>query len=221
MRRAKPPEARNSLFIGLISTALLAYLAVSIPEHIWEQIPAILIPLVYTAIVYFLIERFQGKALSAHKEMKHPFYSVWRAVGVGLLCALLYTGVFMFFLYHQPPGFDTEKYDKGVAELLRNEDIVRHFFEIEESAAPAKKIEYIEEVAIPACQNSLVILDELDEIEDLAKPLLKQNHLFRQYLLTMIEVLELTRKGIYEQTDHYEPAIQELFAEMVRILDQI
>ena len=66
----KERQGLNALIIGIISTFILFAGIFSIPENIIDKIPNALIPLVYTGIIYLIVEAIQGKDLKEFKENK-------------------------------------------------------------------------------------------------------------------------------------------------------
>ncbi len=44
-----------------------------------------LIPMIYTPVFYTISEQTQGDQLREHKALGHPFYSIWRAIGIGII----------------------------------------------------------------------------------------------------------------------------------------
>ncbi|MBI5540200.1 MAG: hypothetical protein HY951_09100 [Bacteroidia bacterium] len=76
---------KYSLYIGILSTILLFIGLFSIPEDIINQIPNVVIPVIYTAIIFAIVNRLQGKDLKKHKENKGEFYSAWKAFGIGAI----------------------------------------------------------------------------------------------------------------------------------------
>lgn len=100
----------NALFIGIIFTLLLLVLFFSLPEYIFDSMPRAVIPLIYTAIIYFIVEKTQGKWLREHKETGGEFYSTWKAAGIGaiflvILSAFIF-GVAYLSEYLSEPDFD-------------------------------------------------------------------------------------------------------------------
>jgi len=57
-----------------------------------EKVPNYLIPLIYTGITTFLVQKFQGTAIETHISSGGQTFSIWRAVGIGFI------GVAILFL---------------------------------------------------------------------------------------------------------------------------
>ncbi|PIQ15846.1 MAG: hypothetical protein COW67_06180, partial [Flavobacteriales bacterium CG18_big_fil_WC_8_21_14_2_50_32_9] len=118
----QPDNAKKSLLYGIISTLLLFAVIFSIPEDILNKIPNVVIPAIYTGIIYLMVEKYQGESLKNHKDAGGEFYSGWKAAGVGAISMLiLAAGIFMIaFIYgdlsNVSSDFDTVTYDKEVAK---------------------------------------------------------------------------------------------------------
>ncbi|MES1222380.1 MAG: hypothetical protein ABUT20_43200, partial [Bacteroidota bacterium] len=79
--------------------ATIAIIGIIFFVPVLEKIPNFVIPLIYTTIAQFIIQKFQGDAIKAHIAKGGQVYSIWRAVligliGVAVLIALV--AVFMF-----------------------------------------------------------------------------------------------------------------------------
>ena len=118
----KEQLGKNALIIGILSTILLFVGIFSVPDHIMDKIPNAVIPLVYTGIIYLILEKFQGSELKEHKENNRPFYSAWKATGIGAVCMLILLGGIFGYAFLSPDDFDTKKYDNGIAKFNKNEE---------------------------------------------------------------------------------------------------
>ena len=83
----QPTKVKNAWIIALIATLAILGAIFFIPGL--EKIPNYLIPLIYTAIAQFLIQKFQGNAIKAHIAQGGQIYSTWRAVWIGLIGLLV------------------------------------------------------------------------------------------------------------------------------------
>lgn len=138
----QPENARKSLIIGLLSTILLFAGIFSIPEYIIDKMPNALIPLIYTGIIYLIVERFQGETLKNHKESGGEFYSGWKAAGVGAISLLILaagvaiTAFIAGDLSNIQPDFDVATYDKEVAKFVDNENKSLAVYNVIETQTP-------------------------------------------------------------------------------------
>jgi hypothetical protein len=54
-----------------------------------EKVPKFIIPIVYAGIAQYLVQKVQGPAIKSHIEKGGHVYSVWRAVWIGLIGAVV------------------------------------------------------------------------------------------------------------------------------------
>ena len=87
----QPTKVKSAWIIAVIATVAI-FGAIFLIPHL-EKIPNYIIPLIYTAIAQFLIQKFQGDAIKAHIAKGGQIYSIWRAVLIGLIGALVLIAV--------------------------------------------------------------------------------------------------------------------------------
>ena len=97
-------EGLIALIIGIVGAILLAFM---IPNGA----PSVLIWFINTGIVYFIVKKTQGEILETHEDEGNEFYSVWRAVGIALICAFVWIGIELYAHHIDREGgnFDTAK----------------------------------------------------------------------------------------------------------------
>ena len=83
----QPDKVKNAWIIALIATLAILGAIFFIPGL--EKIPNYLIPLIYTAIAQFLVQKSQGNAIKAHIAQGGQIYSAWRAALIGLIGVLI------------------------------------------------------------------------------------------------------------------------------------
>ncbi len=91
----EPGKARKSWIYAILATVVIVGGIFFIPAHI--DIPNFLIPLVYTLITLLLVERFQGRGISAHIAAGGPAFSWGRTILIGLIGAAV-TAITAFIL---------------------------------------------------------------------------------------------------------------------------
>ena len=156
---------KHALSIGIISTILLFGGLFSIPEQVLDKIPSSILPAIYTIVIYLVVDKFQGKQLKEHKNINGAFYSAWKATGVGFVCMLLIIAGIFGYAYTLGDDFDTERYDKGLSEFFKNEEIALGLFKLD-AESPKKEItSFIHRKGIPNWEKNLRILNDLDGIE--------------------------------------------------------
>lgn len=76
-------KANKSWIYAIIAAVVVFGGIFLIPENI--KIPNQIIPLIYTAIAYFLVQHFQGQNISAHINSGGQLFGWWRTIAVGLI----------------------------------------------------------------------------------------------------------------------------------------
>ena len=116
--------ARNSIFIGIISTLLLFAGMFTIPEQIIDKIPQALFPTIYTTIVVFLVEKFQGNKINDFLADDGKKASNWLAFGYSLTGLAVISVLFVILFYATPSeGYENRiKIDTEII-LYSSEDI--------------------------------------------------------------------------------------------------
>ncbi len=64
-----------------------------------EKVPNFIIPLIYTGIAQFLVQKFQGTAIKAHIAAGGETFSTWRAVWIGLIGLIILLAIIFAFVF--------------------------------------------------------------------------------------------------------------------------
>jgi hypothetical protein len=118
--------ARNSIFIGILSTILMFAGIFMIPENIIDKIPQQLIPLIYTAIIAGLVEKLQGQKIKDFLADDGQRASNWQAAGYGLLGLVIIAAFLVVMIFAIP----TEGYEKTIT--VENNVKLHHSKDIED-----------------------------------------------------------------------------------------
>lgn len=217
----KPIEGRNSLIIGILSTIILFTGIFMIQESLIDKIPRQLIPLIYTGIAWGLVEWKQGDILKSHKENGSPFYSGWRAAGVGFISLIIITvGIFGYVFF----GTNYEVYDKYDTELsvfTKNEEETLVFYDHLNTQTNYLLIKELENIAIPKWKENIELINRTNKIKDLPSELIQQNNLLLKYSELRLEAFELFRKAIIENTDNYSSELDRIHKEIDELLAKL
>ena len=76
-------KAKKTWIYAVIATIVIFGGIFLIPDNI--KIPNQIIPIIYTAIAYYLVQHFQGKNISSHINSGGQLYTWWRTIAVGLI----------------------------------------------------------------------------------------------------------------------------------------
>jgi hypothetical protein len=89
-------DARKAWIIAIITTILIFGGILLVPEL--EKIPRYIIPLVYTGLAQFLVQKYQGESLKKHIAEGGQLYSAWRAVWIGLIGLVVLVAIIAIIL---------------------------------------------------------------------------------------------------------------------------
>lgn len=102
-RLGQPDKARTSWIIAIVSTLAIFGALFLIPGV--EKIPGYVIPLAYTFITRALVQQYQGQAIKSHISQGGPSYSVWRAVWIGTVGAIILVAILFAVLLMMDKDF--------------------------------------------------------------------------------------------------------------------
>ncbi|HLZ89907.1 MAG TPA: hypothetical protein VKQ52_21790 [Puia sp.] len=96
-RLGETRKARVAWIIAIVVTILIFASVFLIPGI--ERIPSYLIPLIYSTLARFLVQKYQGAELKAHAFAGGQFYNVWRAVLISLIGLAVLLGLLFALIY--------------------------------------------------------------------------------------------------------------------------
>jgi hypothetical protein len=79
----EPEKAKKTWIYTVIATVIIFGGAFLMPDI--EMMPRQIIPIVYTAIAYYLIQYYQGAQINSHIAAGGQVYSGWRVFGVAVI----------------------------------------------------------------------------------------------------------------------------------------
>lgn len=206
----KEDLGRKSLIIGITATILLFAGMFMLPENIIDKIPSQLIPLIYTGIIWGIVEWNQGEILKAHKENGNSFFSGWKVALISFISFLI-IGIPIFtiiYLESKNPSYIT--YDSKIAEFSQNEAESLTFYNNIYDKDKFQLLSELNSKVIPKWEKNIDIIKGLDTIHDLPTEFLNQNKVLLKYSELRLEAFLLIKKAILEDTDKYEEQINML-----------
>lgn len=218
----KPDEAKKSLIIGIFSTILIFTIIFIIPEHILNKVPNQVLPIIYTAIIYYIVEKIHGTILDQHKENGNEFYSGWKAAGIGAISlVIILIGIFGvgYFSANTP---ELEKYDTEIAKFSKNEAESLIFYDFLNSGNDANSlIKELDKNTIPKWKENIEIVQDINNIENLPSKLTEQNKNLLKYAELRLKAFELLKKAISEDTEKYSKELNRLHEEIDILLEKM
>ncbi len=206
----KPDEGKKSLFIGIISTIILFIGVFTIPESIIDKVPNQIFPLIYTGIIYLIVERIHGTMLNQHKVNGNEFYSKLKAAEIGFVSLLiLLIGIFGY-VYLSSGEAELEKYDADIAKFSKNETESLVFYDHLNTETSYLLLQELENYTIPTWKENIEIIKKANNIENLPSELVEQNEVLIKYSELRLKAFELFKKAINEDTAIYAQELEQL-----------
>ncbi|WP_066630368.1 hypothetical protein [Labilibacter marinus] len=217
-------SGKKAFLIGIFSTLLIFAGLFSLPEHIVDKVPNVVIPAIYTGIIYLIVERLQGQWLKEHKESEGKFQSGWKAAGIGVIFMVIVFAVIMLVAFISGDlsnqDFDAKVYDAGIEEFSKNENQSLKVFSIVDNEEPQTLIKELNK-GIVLWEENRTIITNLNTIENLPVELLEQNKILLNYCELRIEHYDLIVRALTEETDKYAVEIEKLGVEINQIIDNL
>ncbi len=210
----KKEEGRNALLLGILSTLLLFAAIFSLPAELMDKVPNQIIPMVYTGIIIFLVEKIQGEAIKEQEANEKEFNSLWKAAGIGAICLVLIMGPIFGYAFYESSNPAYEIYDQQLEKFYTNESEALAFYDHLNTNSNQSLLRELENRAIPNWEENLEIIQQSNEIENLPNELKERNAILVKYCNLRMEVLKTYQKGFLEGFDKYKEIIDDLHAEI-------
>lgn len=191
LNMGKPLAAMRALVLGLLAVLAILALIFLLPEPVWEKIPNALLPALYMTVVLVLVQKTQGPALQVYKEQGGPQYPLWRAVGVGLINLVVLLGFLAVMIFVVPASEAEQKYGEYLDQFSTNEGQALALYSLPESTTDAQFISFIEDTALPAWHENLILLNKMGELEGLGEDFHREIVRFREYTELRLHSYEL------------------------------
>jgi len=217
----KPEEGKKSLIIGIVSTIVLFVVIFMIPEGIIDKIPNQIFPLVYTGIVFMIVDKIQGKTLNQHKEHKNHFFSGWKAAGIGLVSFVIISIGIIGYVFLSPDGAEYVKYEAEIEKFSKNEAETLTFYDHLDTKTNYSLLQELDNSIIPKWEENIKIIKASDNIENLPSELLQQNKMLLEYSELRLKAFQLFKKAISEDSEKYNQDLEQLHLEIDRQLDKL
>lgn len=217
----QPSQGKTALILGIISTLLLFIVLISLPEHVINRIPNALIPVVYTAIIWSIVEQKQGKILADHKKNGNAFYSGWRAAGIGFVSLLILSACIIGYVFLSTDTASFEQYDSEIAIFIANEEATMTFYEHIDTESTFNLLQELKNTVIPKWKDNIDIIKRLDQQAELPEELAEQNKLLLKYAELRLETFELFQIAIADGSDLYNEELDRLHSEIDETVTQM
>lgn len=195
-------KGKIALIIGVVFTFAVFASVILLPDEIHNKIPNTVIPLVYAAIVYALVERFQGPQLREYKDNGNQFISNWKATGIGLIGMLIIMTPIGLYAYYEASNPIYETYDRQMEKFVLNESSSLRVYDHISIHSPNQLSREIKQKSIPLWEKNKGILAKLDTTDGITNDLIRRNQTLREYC--DLRILEFST---IEQAIRYETSL--------------
>lgn len=213
-------QAVNSLIIGIISTIFIFVGIFMVPENIIEKIPNVIIPAIYTGIIYLIVEKIQGNVLKSHKEANGEFYSGWKAAGIGAVSmVIIAAGMFGYImLSEQQYNYGNEIYSNEIDKFVQNEENALKVFQNMETGDKEYLLKEFNKGLVLWNVNNEII-DKVMKMDDIPTEMNSLHPRLKIYCELRIKHYSLIIKALSEDTDKYENEIRIIGLKIENILE--
>lgn len=215
----KEDQARWALILAVSLSLAIIMLLLLLPGDIVESMPRQLFPIAYTAVAYLVVNKHQQKAISHHREAGFPFYSGWRAAGIGLISGLIFLGAIFGLYYFTPEWESAAYYDSQLEQFERNEQTSLLFYDHLDANTDAMLLQELDEVCIPKWEENIAIMEELIAIESTPGEFKVQNNFLLEYSQLRLAIFQTFKKAISDQSTNYDNKLDELHIRLDRLLE--
>ncbi|WP_338408988.1 hypothetical protein [uncultured Flavobacterium sp.] len=217
----KPDQGKKSLLIGIVTTIILFGGIFMIPDNIIDKVPNQILPLIYTGIIYLIVEKIHGKILNKHKKNENEFFSRWKAAAIGLIAlAVLSIGIFGY-VFLSPDTAEYEAYDTQLAEFSKNETETLLFYDKINTETSYSLLKELNNNTIPKWEENIEIIKKANDIENLTSELLQQNIILLKYSELRLKAFKLFKKAISEDTEKYSQELEQIHSEIDQQLEKL
>jgi hypothetical protein len=164
------------------------------------------------------VEKYQGAAIKQHKEENLPFYSAWKALGIGFLCCIFFLSVILGIVFLQPADFDVNTYNQGTNKFSQNE---QNALDLSDTMADFDAVFRTDSIIIPLWKNNVEIIEKLNKIENLPDELIRQNRLLVEYSKLRIKEAELYKNQFLYPSGSIDEEIASVHYHIASILDEL
>jgi hypothetical protein len=197
--------ANKSLALGISVSLVLVFIVIMISNQVLESVPRAVFPLFYTALVYWLVEKYLGKELEEHTAQNRPFYSWMRAALISLLSAIVFLGSVFGAALIPETDVESMAYDRGIEQFSKNETEALKLFDMMNSSSDQEIIGFIRQIGIPLWMENLQLIRDLDKLEGLDEEFQTQNDKLLLYCQLRVRSYNLIIKSLNGlSNDHFE-----------------
>jgi hypothetical protein len=90
-------KVRTTWIVAVCATIVIFGGVFLIPNM--EKIPNYIIPIIYSSLARYIVQKYQGAAIQGHIDLGGPTYSNWRAAWIGLVGLVVLIAIIFALLF--------------------------------------------------------------------------------------------------------------------------
>lgn len=217
----KPDEAKKALLYGLLATVAVLGFILLTPEDVMEKIPNQIFPLIYTAVIYYVVESTQGETLKLHEKFGNEFISGWKAALVGFIAMLIFLSVIFGYAFLFDKDENLELYDAKMEVFSKNETESLEFYKYISIEDKGKLINRLDNEVIPKWNQNIEIVKQVMTIKEMPTEVVEQNKILLEYSELRLEAFKILKKAISEETNIYDKELDVIHSKMDQKLKKL
>ncbi len=187
-------------------------------------IPRLVYPPLVASITKGLFVKFQGAAVNQHKQAGGEFYKS-RGAAVTLVSLIVTAALFLGFIQivitathsnlsiseaiglTQP--YDTNAYAQRIAQITQNDQQSIMVFSLPATTPKVQLLSSLD-TGITRYKQNLTLINEIDSLNDIPAVIKKDDARLRNYTELRIQMFELIKKAIAEDSKAYDSQINDI-----------
>ena len=217
----KPDEAKKALLYGLLATVVVLGFIFMMPDGVMDKVPNQVIPLIYTAIIYYVVEYTQGDTLKLHEKFGNEFISGWKAALVGFVAMLIFLSIIFGYAFLFENEENLELYDSKMELFSKNETESLEFYKYLALEDKASLLKRLNEEVIPKWNENTEIIKKMNQLDGLPEEVQEQNKILLRYSELRLESFKLLKKAISEDTNIYDGQLDKIHSQIEQELSKL
>lgn len=208
-------EGNVILLIGILVMVLVGVIGFLEIGEVFNRSLNLFLPAISIGICSIYVEKLYGETLTEHKLEGQPFYSIWRAAGIGGVILAVVLSMVIYGSYVEENSFDSEVFRHLEAEFLQNQDVVDQLNDIDLSKESLD--DFIDQTALPKLNRNIELCQKMLAIEPQPKEFRTHVELLEQFTRLQIEKCHLINKELTtgESVQHELISVLERIDEVV------
>lgn len=219
-RLEEPDKGNTALIYGLAITVVLMGSVFLMSEKIATSPLMRLLPIAYTGIAYWVVDKYQGDFLKRHKELGLAFFSKWKALGIGIISSAITILTPVAILFFSADNAAYELFQEKMVVFEKNEkealEVYSHF-----NRTRFNIVSELDNKSIPKMRENMKLLSEIEAYENLPPDLKERVDLLMTYTSLRIEAFKLIKKVLWESSEYNVNRIDEINKEIDKLMNKL